>query len=150
MIRLDGTELGVTEWRGSTAAGIHDPFGGTKEIKVDVQILAASNRDLPAMVADHQFREDLYYRLKVVDLHIPPLRERKEEIPDLVGLFIHQLNPVMGLNILDVSPRAMQALIAHNWPGNIRELRNEIERAMLFCDEDTLDLQHLTSDISGL
>jgi two-component system response regulator AtoC len=124
--------------------------GGTKEIKVDVQILAASNRDLPAMVADHQFREDLYYRLKVVDLHIPPLRERKEEIPDLVGLFIHQLNPVMGLNILDVSPRAMQALIAHNWPGNIRELRNEIERAMLFCDEDTLDLQHLTSDISGL
>jgi two-component system response regulator AtoC len=124
--------------------------GGTKEIKVDVQILAASNRDLPAMVADHQFREDLFYRLKVVDLHIPPLRERKEEIPDLVGLFIHQLNPVMGLNILDVSPRAMQALISHNWPGNIRELRNEIERAMLFCDEDTLDLQHLTSDISGL
>ncbi len=91
--------------------------GGTNLIHVDVQILAASNRDLPALVAEGKFREDLYYRLKVVDLHLPLLRERKEDIPELVGLFIRQLNPRMGLNITDVTPRAMQALLAHNWPG---------------------------------
>ncbi len=124
--------------------------GGLKEIKVDVQILAASNRDLPSEILENKFREDLFYRLKVLDLHIPPLRDRKEEIPDLVGLFIHQLNPRMGLNILDVTPRAMEALMKHNWPGNIRELRNVIERAMLFCDEEAIDISHLPADVSGL
>jgi two-component system, NtrC family, response regulator AtoC len=124
--------------------------GGTKEIKVDVQILAASNRNLSTMIREGTFREDLYYRFKVLDLHIPPLRERKEEIPDLVGLFIHQLNPKMGLNIIDISQRAMEALMVHDWPGNIRELRNVIERAMIFCDEEMIDLQHLPGDVSGM
>jgi DNA-binding NtrC family response regulator len=117
--------------------------GGTKEIKIDVQLLAASNRDLNQLIKNNKFREDLYYRLKVLDLHIPPLRERKEDIPELVGLFICQNNPRMGLNIQDMTPRAIEALGKHNWPGNIRELRNVIERAMLFCDEDSIDLQHL-------
>lgn len=124
-------------------------MGGTNLIHVDVQILAASNRHLPTLIADGKFREDLYYRLKVVDLHLPPLRERKEDIPELVGVFIRQLNPHMGLNITDVTPRAMQALMAHNWPGNIRELRNVIERAMLFCDEAAIDLPHLPSELSN-
>ena len=124
-------------------------MGGTNLIHVDVQILAASNRDLPAMVAEGKFREDLYYRLKVVDLHLPLLRERREDIPELVGLFIRQLNPRMGLNITDVTPRAMQALMAHNWPGNIRELHNVIERAMLFCDEAAIDLPHLPSELTN-
>jgi DNA-binding NtrC family response regulator len=122
--------------------------GGTNLIRVDVQILAASNRKLPEMVANGQFREDLYYRLKVVDLHLPPLRERKDDIPELVGLFIARNNPRMGLNIQDITPRAMQALLAHSWPGNIRELRNVIERAMLFCDDAAIDLAHLPAELS--
>ncbi len=121
--------------------------GGTREIRVDVQVLAASNRNLPAMIAEGRFREDLYYRLKVVDLDIPPLRQRQDEIPDLVGLFIRQNNPRMGLNIEGVTPAAMQALVRHNWPGNIRELRNVIERAMLFCDDPLIDLPHLPPEL---
>jgi DNA-binding NtrC family response regulator len=124
--------------------------GGTTLIKVDVQVIAASNRDLPKMMADGEFREDLYYRLKVVDLHIPALREHKEDIPDLVGLFIRLNNPQMGLNIEDVTPRAMEALMDYDWPGNIRQLRHVIDRAMLFCDEAALDLSHLPDEIIKL
>jgi len=122
--------------------------GGTNLIQVDVQIVAASNRHLPTMIKDNQFREDLYYRLKVVDLHIPPLRERKADIPELVGYFIREINPRLGVNISDVTPRAMEALMNYNWPGNIRELRNSIERAMLFCDDPCIDLAHLPADIT--
>lgn len=122
--------------------------GGTNQIRVDVQIVAASNRDLRMLIEQGSFREDLYYRLKVVDLHLPPLREHKEDIPELVGLFIRQNNARMGVNITDITPRAMKALIAHNWPGNIRELRNVIERATLFCDDATLDIAHLPAEIA--
>ena len=121
--------------------------GGTNTIKVDVQVVAASNRDLLQLIERGEFREDLYYRLKVVDLHLPPLRERKEDIPELVGLFIRQNNPRMGLNITDITPGAMQALTAYRWPGNIRELRNVIERAMLFCDEAAIDRSHLPPEL---
>jgi transcriptional regulator with PAS, ATPase and Fis domain len=124
-------------------------MGGTNLSHVDVQILAASNRPLATLISEGKFREDLYYRLKVVDLHLPPLRERKEDIPELVGLFIRHLNPRMGSNITDVTPRAMQALVSFNWPGNIRELRNIIERAMMLCDEATIDLCHLPSELSN-
>jgi DNA-binding NtrC family response regulator len=121
--------------------------GGTNLIKVDVQILAASNRDLKRMIAEGKFREDLYYRFKVVDISLPPLRERPEDIPELVGLFIRQGNSRLGKNISDITPRAMQALMKYNWPGNIRELSNAIERAMLFCDDAVIDLPQLHSDI---
>ena len=117
--------------------------GGTTLIKVDVQILAASNRNLRTMIKDNLFREDLYYRLKVVDLHLSPLRERKEDIPELVGFFVRLHNAHQGKNIRDVSPRAMEALVAYRWPGNIRELNNSIERAILFCDGETIDLPDL-------
>jgi len=121
--------------------------GGTNLIHVDVEILAASNRDLKTLIDDNRFREDLYYRLKVVDLHLPPLRERRQDIPELVGLFIRKNNQRMGVNITDITPRAMQVLMDHNWPGNIRELRNIIERAMLFCDEEAIDLEHLPAEM---
>ena len=121
-------------------------MGGTKLIKVDVQILAASNRDLKKMIENGEFRDDLYYRLKVVDLHIHPLKDRKQDIPELVGFFMGQNNPRMGLNIQDITPQAMEALMAHDWPGNIRELKNTIERAMLFCDDSAIDLAHLPPD----
>jgi two-component system, NtrC family, response regulator AtoC len=121
--------------------------GGTALVKVDFQLIAASNRDLLAMIKEGQFREDLYYRLKVVDLHLPPLRERKADIPELVGLLMRQLNPRMGLNIQDIEPRAMEALVAYDWPGNIRQLANAIERGMLFCDEASLGLQHMPPEV---
>lgn len=121
--------------------------GGTHLLSVDVQILAASNRNLSNMMKEGKFREDLYYRLKVVDLELPPLRERMQDLPELVGLFIRKNNQRMGMNITDVTPRAMKALMAHTWPGNIRELSNVIERAVLFCDEASIDLLHLPVEL---
>lgn len=122
--------------------------GGTNLIRVDVQVIAASNRDLKDMIARHEFRQDLYYRLKVVDLDLPALAERRQDIPDLVGYMVRKFNKRLGNNILDVSPAAMQALIDYDWPGNIRELSNAIERAIVFCDEPTIDLNHLPKDIT--
>lgn len=124
--------------------------GGTNLLHVDVQILAASNRSLPKLMEQGNFREDLFYRLKVVDLHLPPLRERPQDIPDLVGLFIRKNNQQMGVNITDVTPRALAALMAHTWPGNIRELKNVIERATLFCDEACIDLPHLPAELNQI
>jgi DNA-binding NtrC family response regulator len=117
--------------------------GGVNEISVDIQILAASNRNLDEMIAAGTFREDLYYRLKVLDLHLPPLRERREDIPALVGLFIQKANLRTGNIVDEITPRAMAALKSHNWPGNIRELSHVVERAMLLCDDDTIDIGHL-------
>lgn len=122
-------------------------LGSTVEIKVDVQILAASNRDLRKMMEEGAFRSDLYYRLKVVDLEVPPLRDHKEDIPELVGFFIRRFNPQRGKNVQDVTPRAMEALMAYDWPGNIRELSHAIERALIFCDDEALDLHHLPFDL---
>ncbi|HAF62239.1 MAG TPA: hypothetical protein DCK95_07930, partial [Anaerolineaceae bacterium] len=117
--------------------------GGNEMIKVDVQIIAASNRNLKEMIKEGAFREDLYYRLKVVDLDLPPLRERKNDIPEFVGFFIKELNPRSGLKVMDVAQPAMERLMQYSWPGNIRELRNIIERAMLFCDGEKIDLPDL-------
>jgi DNA-binding NtrC family response regulator len=121
--------------------------GGNSLIRVDVHLLAASNRNLPAEISKGKFRSDLFYRLKVIDLHLPPLRERKVDIPELVGRFIHEFNQEKGLNITGITPRAMEALMQYNWPGNIRELNHAIESAMIICDDAELDLAHLPSDI---
>ncbi len=121
--------------------------GGTTLIKVDVQLLAASNRNLMTMVESGQFRQDLYYRLKVLDLHLPPLRERQADIPEFVGFFIQQSNARLGMNIRDITPLALQALTAYSWPGNIRELLHAIEHAELLCDGDVIDLPHLPADV---
>lgn len=122
--------------------------GGTVLINVNVQVIAASNRDLKEMIRKGEFREDLYYRLKVVDLDMPPLKDRIEDIPELVGYFIRQNNARQGMNVLDVSPKAMEALQHYDWPGNIRELSNAIERAMLFCDGMTINLADLPKDVT--
>ena len=123
--------------------------GGTALIRVDVQVVAASNRNLKEMIANHEFREDLYYRLKVVDLDLPSLAERQVDIPGLVGYFLKLFNMQMGANIMDVTPKAMEALINYSWPGNVRELRNAMERAVLLCDEATIDIGHLPRDITS-
>ncbi len=122
--------------------------GGTTLIRVDVQIIAASNQNLKLMIKNGDFREDLYYRLKVVDLDVPPLRDRKEDIPELVGMLLRLSNMAIGSNIQDITPRAMDALMAYDWPGNIRELRNTLERAIIFCDDPAIDLHHLPLDIT--
>jgi DNA-binding NtrC family response regulator len=124
--------------------------GGVTEIDVDIQILAASNRDLKTMIEEGTFREDLYYRLKVVDLHLPRLRDRIVDIPALAGTFIRQINLRTGNNITGITSRAINALKSHTWPGNIRELQHVIERAMLFCDDEEIDLGHLPPDIQML
>jgi two-component system, NtrC family, response regulator AtoC len=123
--------------------------GGTNMINVDVQIVAASNRPMNKLIEDERFREDLYYRLKVVDLDLPALRERKEDIPELIGFFVKKMNAKLGMNITGVTQRAMQAMVNYAWPGNIRELSNAIERATLFCDDESIDIQHLPADIGG-
>jgi len=121
--------------------------GGTNLINVDVQVIAASNRDIKKMIKDGEFREDLYYRLKVVDLHLPTLDKRKKDIPELVGFFIKLFNAKMGLNVIDVNQDALKVLKQYAWPGNIRELSNAIERAMLFCDGATIKRNDLPLDI---
>jgi two-component system, NtrC family, response regulator AtoC len=122
--------------------------GGTTLIHVDVQSLAASNRNLMHLIQEGKFREDLYYRLKVVDLHLPALRDRKQDIPDLVGYFIRKNNARLGVNIEGVTPKALQIMIDYNWPGNIRELANVLERTMLFCDDPVIDVQHLPPEFT--
>jgi two-component system response regulator AtoC len=122
-------------------------LGGLTPVKVDIQLVAATNRDLPALIEVGAFRSDLFYRLHVVDLRLPPLRERKEDIPELVGFFIRRFNQEKGVRIMDVSPRAMEVLIDYRWPGNIRELRNVLERAIIFCDDEVIDISHLPQDV---
>jgi transcriptional regulator with PAS, ATPase and Fis domain len=121
--------------------------GGTVMIPVDVQIIAASNRDLPTMIREGKFREDLYYRLNVITVPLPRLCERKEDIPELVGFFVKHFNSKMGKNILDVTPHAMEKMVAYNWPGNIRQLSNAIEHAVLFCDDVAIDVNHLPQEV---
>ena len=122
--------------------------GGTALIKVDMQVIAASNRDIKKLIEKGDFREDLFYRLKVVDLHLPPLRDRRKDIPEFVGFFIKKINMTMGKNIVDIQPDALQALINYGWQGNIRELNNSILRAMLFCDGEKISIADLPLDIT--
>ena len=121
--------------------------GSTTSIQVDVQVVAASNKNIPELIEKGEFREDLYYRLKVINLEIPPLREHPDDIPGLAGHFIKTNNPKMGINIENMTPAALDLLKKYDWPGNIRELRNVIERAMIFCDEATIDVQHLPAEL---
>jgi formate hydrogenlyase transcriptional activator len=117
--------------------------GGTETIRVDVRVVAATNRNLPQLVARRQFREDLYYRLNVFPVAIPPLRERTDDIPLLVNAFLRRFARQAGKRIDDVLPEAMWRLLAYNWPGNVRELQNVIERAVVFARHDVLDLDAL-------
>ncbi|HOG21561.1 MAG TPA: sigma-54 dependent transcriptional regulator [Flexilinea sp.] len=122
--------------------------GGTKEIPVDVQIVAASNRNIPEMIEKGDFREDLYYRLRIVDIEIPPLRERKEDLPELIGFFVKSISAERGVNITKVSEPVLRAFQNYSWPGNIRELKNAIERASIFCEGDTINLCDIPADIA--
>ncbi len=121
--------------------------GGTTDVKVDIRVISASNRNLPVMIKEGSFREDLYYRLNVVPIHMPPLRERRADVPAFTGAFIHKFNLEQGRSVQRCSSRALDAMQAYAWPGNIRELKNAIEHAMLFCDGDTIDIGHLPVEL---
>lgn len=122
--------------------------GGTSNINLDVRIISASNRQLPSLIEQGAFRDDLYWRLKVISIYIPPLRERREDIPTLAGFFISRYNTEQGKAVSAVSPSALHALKTYSWPGNIRQLRSTIETAVLFCDGDTIEIGHLPLEIS--
>jgi len=121
--------------------------GGVKDITVDVRIVAATNRDLTKAVKEGRFREDLYYRLKVIPINLPTLRERKEDIPHLVNAFIDTFNQEFKKTTKSVSEEAMDRLKAYSWPGNVRELRNVVERAMILENKSELGLRDLPREI---
>jgi PAS domain S-box-containing protein len=123
------------------------PLGGTRPVKVDVRVLAATNRNLAAMVAEGRFRQDLYYRLRVVPIALVPLRERREDIPLLVDHFVHLQALKTGKPIREVSPRAMAVLSAYDYPGNVRELQNLIDRAFVLCHGKRIELDHLAAEV---
>jgi len=119
------------------------PVGGTRAIKVNVRVVAATARNLEEEIEKNLFREDLYYRINVMPIVLPPLREREEDIPLLARLFMERFNRELGTGIQGISPGAMSALLAHSWPGNVRELENVIQRAVVLAEESELQLDHL-------
>ncbi len=121
--------------------------GGIKTIRVDVRLVAATNRDVRKLVAQGSFREDLYYRLAVVNVRMPPLRERRGDIPMLVEHFVQRSNERLGRKVIGPDSDSLAALEQHPWPGNIRELENVIERAVLFCDGDRIGLTELPEEL---
>ena len=123
--------------------------GGIKTIKVDVRLITATNRDLAAEIAGGGFRDDLYYRLNVVPIHLPPLRERREDIPLLVDHFITRFNERLKKQITGAEPQAIDALVSHGWPGNIRELENVIERTLLFSEGPLIRMADLPGELGG-
>ena len=127
-------------------------IGSEESIKVDVRIIAATNKDLMAEVEAGNFREDLYYRLNVVNIHIPPLRERKEDIPVLAEKFLMEFAKAYDKKVKHLDFQTMDILMNYNWRGNIRELRNVIERSVLVCDhkQEILDKGHLPYELTGV
>ena len=121
--------------------------GGTSDIKVDVRFIAATNRDLRTAVREGAFREDLYYRLQVMVIDLPPLRERMEDLELFVSAFIDEFNQAMGKNVTSVSQDALAQMKHYHWPGNIRELRNVIERGLVLCDGREIQLGHLPAEL---
>ncbi|MFZ0732794.1 MAG: sigma-54 dependent transcriptional regulator [Candidatus Sulfotelmatobacter sp.] len=115
--------------------------GGSQEIEVDVRVIAATNKILAEEVQQSRFREDLYYRLNVIEIHLPPLRERREDIPLLAEHFVQRISSELGKDVGGISGAALKVLIAHDWPGNVRELENVIERAIVTCHNGMLDEQ---------
>lgn len=124
-----------------------EPLGGTISVKSDVRVLAATNKDLKAMVDAGEFREDLYYRIQVFRISLPPLRERKEDIPLLAQHFIDRLNRLRGKDIAGLSGEAMGRLMEHDWPGNIRELENALEHAFILCHGGLVEAHHLPEQL---
>ena len=125
------------------------PLGGTRGERVNVRILAATNRDLEALVAEGTFRRDLFYRINVVRLELPPLRARREDIPLLVGRIIDRMNRLRGRSVAGLEPEPLARLMAHDFPGNIRELENIIEHGFILCTGERIGLHHLPANLQA-
>jgi two-component system response regulator AtoC len=123
--------------------------GGIKTMRVDVRLVAATNRDLKKLIANGSFREDLFYRLNVVPIRLPALRERSTDIPILVEHFLTKFNDRLKKQVGGVEPASMEILSAYSWPGNIRELENVVERAVLFCDAQKVRVEDLPPEVRG-
>ncbi len=128
----------------------YQPLGGTRPVKADVRIIAATNKDLAALVESGKFRQDLFYRINVVCLSLPPLRERKEDIPMLVEYFIGRLNRLRGRAVEGISQESLSLLMFHDYPGNIRELENIIEHGLVLCPEGRIGVHCLPENLQGL
>jgi DNA-binding NtrC family response regulator len=126
-----------------------DPVGGTKPIKVDIRLISATNKNLQQLVAEEKFREDLYYRLNVFPLGLPPLRERREDIPELIAYFIHRFAAEEGKPVRGIEDSAQEMLSDYRWPGNVRQLENAVYRAVVLSDRELLTL-HDFPQIVGL
>jgi DNA-binding NtrC family response regulator len=125
------------------------PVGSSKEIEVDVRLVAATNRDLLEEVKNRRFREDLYYRLKVVEINLPPLRERKEDIPLLVTHFLEQIAKENQRPVSEIAPEALDLLMSYSWPGNVRELRNTLEGIVILSPRDRIEADDIPAHIRG-
>lgn len=123
--------------------------GDSETIKANVRIVAATNADLVEKVARGEFREDLYYRLRVMRIHMPPLRERLEDIPLLVDHFIAHFNESFGKSIKGISEEVLQLLLRYNWPGNVRELKHAVEHACILCRDSCMAPEHLPEELMG-
>jgi len=121
----------------------YEPLGGTEPLKADVRVITATNRDLDELVAQGRFRQDLYYRVNVVRLELPPLRERKEDVPLLIDHFIARFNRLREKDVSGVAPEVLAVLMEHSYPGNVRELENILEHAFVLCPGGMIEPQHL-------
>ena len=121
-----------------------DPVGGANSVRVDVRVIAATNKDLPSEIRANRFREDLYFRLNVIPVFVPPLRDRDEDVPRLAAHFMGELSREYGRRPKAWDPGALAALRSYGWPGNVRELRNVIERLLIMVPGDTISIEHLT------
>jgi transcriptional regulator with PAS, ATPase and Fis domain len=128
---------------------VYEPLGATRSEKADVRVIAATNRDLLALSQEGTFREDLYYRINVVRVELPPLRRRKEDIPLLVEQFIARFNRLQGRDVAGINNEALSLLMAYDWPGNVRELENAIEHAFILCSSGRVGLAHLPETLTG-
>lgn len=127
----------------------YEPLGATRSDTADARIIVATNKDLAEQVRLGFFREDLYYRVNVVRVELPPLRRRMEDIPLLADQFIARFNRLQGKTVEGIAPEALSLLMAHHWPGNIRELENVVERAFILCSEGHIGIKHLPEDLIG-
>ncbi len=124
-------------------------LGGSQTIRVDVRIIAATNKNLPQLLQEGGFREDLFYRLNVVNIQLAALRDRRDDIPPLVHGFIDKYSRQLGVPVRGLAPDAMETLLECNWPGNIRQLQNVLERAVIMCDSEQIGLDHLALEASS-
>jgi len=126
---------------------VYEPLGSVRPIQADIRVIAATNQNLDRQVQDAAFRQDLYYRINVMQLRLPPLRERQEDLPLLVEHFVAKFNAIQGKNIAGVSQQALLHLLRHDYPGNVRELENAMEHAFVLCPGGLIEAYHLPPEI---